>query len=115
MADEAAEQTAPSSEPAPDGVSDWPAVQYDVSPYRTYHFFQEFRTNQSNPNNFLKGVKWSPDGSCFLTCNDDNTLRVFSLPYNESGGLDALTSMPDSDSYGPNVVVSEGESPYDYC
>lgn len=22
--------------------------------------------------NFLKGVKWSPDGSCCLTCSDDN-------------------------------------------
>ncbi|XP_057764645.1 uncharacterized protein LOC130985597 [Salvia miltiorrhiza] len=137
MADEAAEQTRlssesaedgvlpssqfaedsvpPSSEFVEDGVSNWPTVQYDVAPYKTYHFFQQFRTNESNPNNFLKGVKWSPDGSCFLTCNEDNTLRVFSLPYNDIGGPDAPTCTPDSDSYEPNVVVSEGESAYDYC
>ncbi|XP_047966872.1 telomerase Cajal body protein 1 isoform X3 [Salvia hispanica] len=115
MADEAPEQTPISPECAEDVVSNWPAVQYDVSPYKTYHFFHQFRTNESNPNNFLKGVKWSPDGSCFLTCNEDNTLRVFSLPYNDIGDPDAPTSTPDSDSYGPNVVVSEGESAYDYC
>lgn len=42
----------PSEEPYP-----WPVIQYDVPPYRTYHFFNQFRT-PSNPNNFLKGVKW---------------------------------------------------------
>eukprot|EP00850_Spirogloea_muscicola_P014046 SM000098S25126 [mRNA] locus=s98:339039:343820:- [translate_table: standard] len=29
--------------------------------------------------NFLKGVKWSPDGACFLTCSEDTSLRVFDL------------------------------------
>lgn len=42
----------PSEEPSP-----WPVIQYDVQPYRTYHFFNQFR-KPSNPNNFLKGVKW---------------------------------------------------------
>lgn len=42
----------PSEEPYP-----WPVIQYDVPPYLTYHFFNQFRT-PSNPNNFLKGVKW---------------------------------------------------------
>lgn len=27
----------------------------------------------ATPNsNFLKGVKWSPDGMCFITASDDN-------------------------------------------
>lgn len=26
------------------------------------------------------GVKWSPDGSCMLTCNDDTSLRLWELP-----------------------------------
>ncbi|XP_064293702.1 telomerase Cajal body protein 1 [Phalacrocorax carbo] len=32
------------------------------------------------PHNFLRGCKWAPDGSCVLTCSDDNTLRIFDLP-----------------------------------
>lgn len=35
----------------------WPVIHFEVPPYRTYHFFNQFRT-PSNPNNFLKGVKW---------------------------------------------------------
>ncbi|EYU27899.1 hypothetical protein ABFS82_13G114000 [Erythranthe guttata] len=119
---EEAEELRPSSDSAAgvketlfDGGNSWPAVHYDVAPYRTYHFFQQFRTADSNPNNFLKGVKWSPDGSCLLTCSDDNTLPIFSLPYNGSGSLDGSASMPDSDSYAANVAVREGESVYDYC
>ncbi|KAL0322246.1 UNVERIFIED_CONTAM: Telomerase Cajal body protein 1 [Sesamum calycinum] len=124
MGEEAEEQPRPSPESAADGVGEatsdgvnsWPVVHYDVAPYRTYHFFQQFRTTSSNPNNFLKGVKWSPDGSCFLTCSDENTLRVFSLPYESDGSsINDPQSVPDSDSYGASLVVSEGESVYDYC
>ncbi|XP_075090924.1 uncharacterized protein LOC107773073 isoform X1 [Nicotiana tabacum] len=93
----------------------WPVIQYDVPPYRTYHFFNHFRT-PSNPNNFLKGVKWSPDGSCFLTCSDDNTFCSFTLPYDESEWLaDTSSSAADTDSYAASLVMSEGESVYDYC
>lgn len=56
----------------------WPVLRFDVSPHRTYHFHQQF-TSPTNPNNFLKAVKWSPDGSSFLTSSDDNTLRLFTL------------------------------------
>nr|XP_016448004.1 PREDICTED: telomerase Cajal body protein 1-like isoform X2 [Nicotiana tabacum] len=72
----------------------WPVIQYDVPPYRTYHFFNHFRT-PSNPNNFLKGVKW---------------------PYDESEWLaDTSSSAADTDSYAASLVMSEGESVYDYC
>ncbi|KAF3678894.1 putative pseudouridine-5'-monophosphatase-like isoform 1 [Capsicum annuum] len=93
----------------------WPVIQYDVPPYRTYHFFKQFRT-PSNPNNFLKGVKWSPDGSCFLACSDDNTFSLYNLPYDESGGLaDFSSSDADTDSYAASLFMSDGESVYDYC
>ncbi|KAF9588367.1 hypothetical protein IFM89_008797 [Coptis chinensis] len=87
----------------------YPQIKFDIPPYKTYHFYQQFR-NTSNPNNFLKAVKWSPDGSCFLTSSDDNTLRKFNLPDNE----DTCPSAP-GDSYVADLVVSEGESVYDYC
>lgn len=28
-----------------------------------------------SPQTFFKGCKWSPDGTCLLTCADDYTLR----------------------------------------
>ncbi|GAB2265378.1 hypothetical protein Dimus_000437 [Dionaea muscipula] len=93
----------------------WPAINFDIPPYRCYHFCRQFR-NPSNPNNFLKGVKWSPDGSCFLTSSEDNTLRVFHLA--EYGGNYQGVSFsedPDEDSYAASLVMTEGESIYDFC
>ncbi|XP_010686286.1 uncharacterized protein LOC104900548 [Beta vulgaris subsp. vulgaris] len=96
-------------------VYTWPTISFDVQPYRSYHFHRQFRSS-SNPNNFFKSVKWSPDGSCFLTSSDDNTLRLFSLPDNESNyPAGSFSSDPDEDSYSANLVISEGESVYDYC
>ncbi|XP_075492916.1 uncharacterized protein LOC142530895 [Primulina tabacum] len=123
MEDEAADQPPHNvdsevTETTLDGSYSWPAVHYDVPPYRTYHFFQQFRNLPlpSNANNFLKGVKWSPDGSCFLTCADDNTLHVFTLPYDDSGNpVNTSASVTDADSYAANLVITEGESVYDYC
>ncbi|KAE9607183.1 hypothetical protein Lal_00025673 [Lupinus albus] len=88
-----------------------PSLALDVLPHRTYHFHRQF-TTPSNPNNFLKAVKWSPDGSCFLTTSDDNTLRLFSLPGSES---DVHVDVSDDDSYAANLVMNEGESIHDFC
>lgn len=30
--------------------------------------------------NFTKGVKFSPDGTCLLTASEDNVIRVFEVP-----------------------------------
>ncbi|KAF3326245.1 putative guanine nucleotide-binding protein [Carex littledalei] len=90
--------------------------RFDAAPLRLYHFAHQFRSsgaNNNNYNNFLKGVKWSPDGSCFLTCSDDNSLRLFYLP--ENACTTEHTSTASSDSYGAGLVVNEGESVYDYC
>lgn len=35
----------------------FPALRFDVSPHRTYHFHRQFII-PSNPNNFHKAVKW---------------------------------------------------------
>ncbi|XP_048221852.1 telomerase Cajal body protein 1 isoform X2 [Perognathus longimembris pacificus] len=34
----------------------------------------------AQPENFLKGCKWAPDGSCILTSSADNVLRIYNLP-----------------------------------
>lgn len=94
----------------------WPVIRYDLPPQRTHHFFKQFRTSSSSPNNFLKGIKWSPDGSCFLTSSEDNTLHLFSLPDNSSGSdADGCCLAIDEDSYDASLIVKEGESVYDYC
>ncbi|CAN6920662.1 unnamed protein product [Brassica oleracea] len=94
--------------------STWPAMRLDVSPYRTHHFSKQFRASR-NPNNFLKGLKWSPDGSCFLASSEDNTLSLFYLPQDggESNGYGV--TIPEEDSYGASLLVNEGESVYDFC
>ena len=30
-------------------------------------------------NNFLKGCKWSPDGTCYLANSDDKCMRLYNL------------------------------------
>lgn len=48
-------------QPTTDDQSDYsswpPAIRFDIPPHKTYHFSRHFRAS-SNPNNFLKGVKW---------------------------------------------------------
>ncbi|KAI6668859.1 hypothetical protein NL676_007081 [Syzygium grande] len=93
----------------------WPAIRFDVPPQRAYHFHRQFRTDQK-PNNFLKGVKGSPDGTCLVSSSEDNTLRVFALPdYGGVDGTNASLSDVDQDSFAANLVVTEGESVYDFC
>uniref|UniRef100_A0A2P2KTV0 Uncharacterized protein n=1 Tax=Rhizophora mucronata TaxID=61149 RepID=A0A2P2KTV0_RHIMU len=93
----------------------WPALSFDVPPLRSHHFYKQFRTGSIH-NNFLKGVKWSPDGSCFLTSSEDNSLRLFSLPDTGAGADDNACSVSaDEDSYAASLVVNEGESVYDFC
>ncbi|KAK1326502.1 hypothetical protein QJS10_CPA01g01151 [Acorus calamus] len=95
----------------------WPALKFDVPPRKIYHFCHQFRRGSPNTNNFLKGVKWSPDGSCFLTSSEDNTLRLFYLPDNVGEiELESCASADASeDSYECSLMVSEAESVYDYC
>eukprot|EP00257_Ricinus_communis_P008248 XP_002525611.2 telomerase Cajal body protein 1 [Ricinus communis] len=93
----------------------WPVIRFDLPPQRTHHFYKQFRSSPI-PNNFLKGIKWSPDGSCFLTSSEDKTLRVFSLPdYCSSDDSIACSLDTDQDSYDSSIVVKEGESVYDFC
>ncbi|XP_061446215.1 telomerase Cajal body protein 1 [Rhineura floridana] len=60
--------------------------------------------------NFLKGCKWAPDGTCLLTNSADNTLRIYNLPaelYAEDWG--AIAEMT------PVLRMAEGDTVYDYC
>ncbi|XP_068164898.1 telomerase Cajal body protein 1 isoform X2 [Antennarius striatus] len=62
------------------------------------------------PENYLKGCKWAPDGSCILTNSADNVLRVFNVPPEiYSYNWDLLPEM------SPALRMAEGDTVYDYC
>ncbi|CAK9327401.1 unnamed protein product [Citrullus colocynthis] len=107
-----AEATADAAKNGEQQSYSWPVIQFNSPPHRIYHFYNQFRTGP-NPNNFFKGVKWSPDGSCFLTSSEDNSLRIFNLP--DYGDDVPVNVAAEEDSFTSNLVVGEGESVYDFC
>ncbi|XP_062849378.1 telomerase Cajal body protein 1 [Trichomycterus rosablanca] len=63
-----------------------------------------------SPENYLKGCKWAPDGSCILTNSADNVLRVYNLPSElYTNSWDLLSEM------SPVLRMTEGDTIYDYC
>ncbi|XP_023369771.1 telomerase Cajal body protein 1 isoform X2 [Otolemur garnettii] len=70
--------------------------------------WSEFSTQ---PENFLKGCKWAPDGSCILTNSADNILRIYNLPpelYSEEEQVEYA-------EMAPVLRMVEGDTIYDYC
>ncbi|WOG89875.1 hypothetical protein DCAR_0209114 [Daucus carota subsp. sativus] len=108
---EMAEEIKQETQQAEQSSYTWPVIRFDVSPYRTYNFYNQFRTNPSNPNNFLKGIRWSPDGSCFLISTDDNTFHAFNL----LNFFYRNRLISKRYSYNASLVLKEGEAIYDYC
>ncbi|XP_007523444.1 telomerase Cajal body protein 1 [Erinaceus europaeus] len=107
-----------SPEEAVEGVSEDPGAEDEGFPTWNYNFSQlpRFLTGSwsefsAQRENFLKGCKWAPDGSCILTNSADNILRIYNLPselYSEGEQLD----------YSEMVSVlrmPEGDTVYDYC
>ncbi|GAN04172.1 WD domain, G-beta repeat-containing protein [Mucor ambiguus] len=67
---------------------------------------------QSINNNFFRNAKWSPDGSCLLTNNADDVVRLFQLPqnvYQDSEHGNSVLPM------SPTLGIREGESVYDFA
>ncbi|KAH8968590.1 hypothetical protein BDL97_03G134500 [Sphagnum fallax] len=94
----------------------WPVLDLTGTPTRLYHFHHQFRSNASSSNNFFKGIKWSPDGSCFLTNSDDNSLRIFDLPSDTLQETQKTqAAMENEDSFSAAIMVPEGETVYDFC
>lgn len=63
--------------------------------------------------NFLKGVKWSPDGVCLLAAAEDSSLRVFDLPGAAVAGSDPPD--PGEPPAPPALRLPAGELIYDFC
>ncbi|XP_033040607.1 telomerase Cajal body protein 1 [Trachypithecus francoisi] len=106
------------SEEAMEGASGEPAAEDEGDTAWNYSFSQlprflsgswsEFSTQ---PENFLKGCKWAPDGSCILTNSADNILRIYNLPpelYHEGEQVEYAEMVPV-------LRMVEGDTIYDYC
>ncbi|XP_068732065.1 telomerase Cajal body protein 1-like [Montipora capricornis] len=88
----------------------YPVIHYNfaITPQQVSGAWGEFESSASN---FLKGCKWSPDGSCILTNSDDNVLRIFNLPVELYTGT-AVQGLSEMVSV---LRMPEGETIYDYC
>jgi len=89
--------------------------------------------SQPQNSNFLKGVKFSPDGVCYLTAADDNCLRIYDIPPSlaKSVGTSDIAQNLDTNSneinqqkqqqelhgdrYSPALRINAGELIYDYA
>ena len=61
--------------------------------------------------NYFRGCKWSPDGTCIIACTNDNHLRLYNLP------SELYASVPNEVLPQLALALSskEGEIIYDYC
>lgn len=74
-------------------------------------YITEARTDfNSTDENFLKGCKWAPDGTCILTNSNDNCLRLFNLPQPLYEA-----QYRDIPELTPVLKFSETDTIYDYC
>ncbi|KAK9842676.1 hypothetical protein WJX74_000538 [Apatococcus lobatus] len=100
-------------------------LSFSAPPRVVYSAQQEYAAAEADqadrcPNtNFLKGVKWSPDGACCLTASEDNWLRVFDLPPEalataEQEAGPSGRARPGEDNLAPCLRMHEGETIYDY-
>lgn len=63
----------------------------------------------------VKGLKWAPDGTCFLTACDDKLLRLYELPAHALSGGYGGEEEDSQTPLLPAVCTRESETIYDYC
>ncbi|CAL9694388.1 unnamed protein product [Knipowitschia caucasica] len=90
-----------------DGGPQREALDFSHTPQMLTGSWAEF---SSLPENYLKGCKWAPDGSCLLTSSADNVLRVYDLPSELYAPCWQL--LPEM---SPVLRMAEGDTIYDYC
>lgn len=91
----------------------YPEYQFD-SPWTLVCSAQkEFENTKTQ--GFLKGCKWSPDGTCLLACADDGLLRLFDLPADLYNSHKKTFQGCSATELSPSLRIKEGEIIYDYC
>nr|CAG4643232.1 EOG090X06W9 [Ilyocryptus agilis] len=74
---------------------------------------KEFATSKTQ--GFLKGCKWSPDGTCLMACAEDNVLRLFDLPADLYNSYQKSYKGCTTTEISPSLRIKEGGLIYDYC
>ncbi|CAD7695840.1 unnamed protein product [Ostreobium quekettii] len=108
------------------GDAVWTSLAFGRRPWPMFAFESEYAGGVANSlepcpkcpqSNFLKGVKWTPDGSCLMTASEDKWLRFYSLPQDMDHELshEAEESTCAMDPYSPFLRIFEGEIIYDYA
>ncbi|XP_014670478.1 PREDICTED: telomerase Cajal body protein 1-like [Priapulus caudatus] len=85
-------------------------LEFTCEPHQVAGAWQEFSSTKTN--NYLKGCKWAPDGSCILTNSEDHVLRLFNLPEQLMMGSPPSEDIPEMHSA---LFVKETDLVYDYC
>ena len=62
--------------------------------------------------NFTKGCKWSPDGTCLLVSSDDKCLRTYELPFQQI--VERINTSVSSFQFDPVFKTIESETIYDF-
>ncbi|GMH37475.1 hypothetical protein BSKO_05348 [Bryopsis sp. KO-2023] len=95
------------------------ALDFERKPRTIYSFRNEYRESSCPTSNFLKGVKWAPDGSCLLTASEDKMMRIFTFPTEvfdqRSTSGDKASGEEAVDPFDPICRIQEGELVYDYA
>ncbi|XP_052458416.1 telomerase Cajal body protein 1 [Carassius gibelio] len=85
----------------------YPSLDFSQNPQMLTGSWAEYTHTAEN---YLRGCKWAPDGSCIVSNSADNILRVYNLPPElYSSHWDMLSEM------SPVLKMTEGDTIYDYC
>jgi len=93
-----------------------PTFYFDRRPSLKRIARTEFAQATNVKNNFLKGCKWSPDGSCLLTASDDRVLRLFDLYEFVRETANSTGETPDvNEELQATLRMRAPDLIYDYC
>lgn len=108
--EERVDETEEEEEKSPEDISTeqhYHGLEFSQNPQMLTGSWAEYTHTTEN---YLRGCKWAPDGSCIVSNSADNVLRVYNLPPElYSSRWDMLSEM------SPVLKMAEGETIYDYC
>eukprot|EP00916_Digyalum_oweni_P017400 GHVL01028480.1.p1 GENE.GHVL01028480.1~~GHVL01028480.1.p1 ORF type:complete len:210 (+),score=25.83 GHVL01028480.1:2547-3176(+) len=82
---------------------------------------ENFCLKKAVPNNFCKGVKWSPDGSCFMAVSEDTVCGMYAVPpqtldaCRTIGGISTDEAEKMQSGLAAWSECEEGETIFDFC
>ncbi|XP_060602339.1 telomerase Cajal body protein 1-like [Ruditapes philippinarum] len=104
------EESAPSKDTDMESFLRLSVFEFKGPPRQLTGAWECFKDSENK--NYLRGCKWSPDGTCILTNSNDNKLKLFNLPDElyYSGGENKII-----DGLKPVLNMKEADTVYDFC